>query len=133
MCHELVIKQYVYEAESWGRMLAFFLRENVSFKTRLAEIVNYNLNPDDLEIAEKFQEEFISQDRIISFLSDELHQQSKLLERDLYEDGELFKEVMRNQKKLRRDLKKAEQLFGKVKEDFDGYLNDNFSFSGVQL
>ena len=48
-------------------------------------------------------------------------------------DGELFKEVMRNQKKLRRDLKKAEQLFGKVKEDFDGYLNDNFSFSGVQL
>ena len=58
MCREMIIKQYTYEAQSWRRMLIFFLQENVSFKTRLSEIVNYNLSPKDIEMAEMFQEEF---------------------------------------------------------------------------
>ena len=127
MCRELIIKQYMYEAQSWGRMLNFFLQENVSFKTRLAEIVNYNLDLEDIEMAEKFQEEFLAQDRTISFLLDELYHQSKLLERDKYEDSELFKEIIKNQKKIRKDIKNGEQLFIKMKEQFSEYLNNNFS------
>ena len=128
MCREMIIKQYTYEAQSWRRMLIFFLQENVSFKTRLSEIVNYNLSPKDIEMAEMFQEEFLSQDRTISFLLDELYHQSKLLEIDTYEDSELFKEIIKNQNKIRKDIKNGEQLFIKLKEQFCGYLNNSFSF-----
>jgi hypothetical protein len=125
MAQDAVIRQYVYEAESWGRFLAFFRQENVYFKTRLAETVNNSSDTDALDTAERFHEEFLSQDGMISFLSDELRKQTKLLERDLYEDGELFKEVIQNQKKLRKDIKKAEDLFAKVKNEFGEYLSDS--------
>jgi hypothetical protein len=76
--------------------------------------------------AEKFQDEFLSQDRMILYLSEELTKQNKLLQRELYEDGELFKEADKSQKKLRQDFKKAEELFGKVKETFSDYLVEHF-------
>ena len=127
MSQATVIQQYVYETESWGRHLAFFLQENISFKIRLTEILTNTSEPADLETAEKFQEQFLSQDRIIIFLKDELQQQTKLLERDLYEDGEIFKEVIKNQKKMRKDMKKIELLFANLKRDFSAYLENNSS------
>ena len=110
MSQAIVIRQYVYETDNWLRLLAFFIQENVSLKTRLAEVVDSILDKEDLDIIEKFQEEFLAQDTVVTFLSDELNQQVKLLERDDYEDGELFKEVVKHQKKLRREIKKAEDV-----------------------
>jgi hypothetical protein len=121
-----LIRQFIYEAESWKRLLAFLRQENVSFKTRLAEIVNDSTDNDLVAAAERFQDEFLSQDRMLLFLSEELAKQNKLLERELYEDGELFKEVNKNQKKLREDFKKAGELFAKVKEAFSDYLVEHF-------
>ena len=107
MSQAIVIRQYVYETDNWRRLLAFFIQENVSLKTRLAEVVDSILDKEDLDIIEKFQEEFLAQDTVVTFLSDELNQQVKLLERDVYEDGELFKEVVKHQKKLRKEIKKS--------------------------
>jgi hypothetical protein len=121
-----LIRQFIYEAESWKRLLVFLRQENVHFITRLAEIVNDSNNKDLWVAAEKFQDEFLSQDRMILYLSEELTKQNKLLQRELYEDGELFKEADKSQKKLRQDFKKAEELFGKVKETFSDYLVEHF-------
>lgn len=121
-----VIQQYVYETDNWECLLTFFIQENVSFKTRLAEVVDVILDNEDLAIVEKFHEDFLSQDRIISFLSYELHKQKKMLERNLNEDEALFKEVIINHEKLRSEIKKAEQMFNKMKQEFLDYLSVKF-------
>ena len=127
MPHPSIIRQYVYETDNWKRLLTFFIQENVSLKTRLAEVVDVILDNEDLAIVEKFQEKFLSQDRIISFLSDELQQQKKLLEKHMYESEELFEELVKHQEKLRKEIKKTEEIFSKMKEEFGDYLTGKFN------
>lgn len=122
MSRNSVIRQFRYEAESWTRLLEFFRQENVSFKTRLAEIVDASSSNRDLEIAERFQEEFLSQDNIISYLSGELQKQARLLSVEINGDGQLLHSILNEQAKLRKDIKKAQNLFVDVKEKFEQYL-----------
>lgn len=126
MSHIPVIQQYMYEVKSWERMLAFFLVENIYFKTRLSEILSYAEDEELLLSGEQFQEEFLEQDKVLSFLADEIKRQKKLLERDLYEDGELFKEVVKHQKRLRNDMRKEEALFTKIKNTYSDFLSELF-------
>ena len=118
-----MLRQLIYESEEWGRLLAFLKQENVYYKSRLAEIVNAIADEETIAKAENFNEDFLSQDRIIDFLTDELKTQVKLLEKDLYVDGGMFKDVMRHQKKLRTDIEKAEDIFSGTKRNFSGFLN----------
>lgn len=120
---ELILHQFVYESDEWARLLTFLKQENVFYKSRLAEVVN---NVDDENIvaeAEKFNEDFLSQDRIIDFLTDELEIHNKLLQQEWYLDDDLLKDVIRHQKKLRVDVEKAEEFFSGTKKNFSGFLN----------
>lgn len=123
---ETVIEQFIYESEEWGRLLAFLRQENVFYKSRLADVVNNSEDEDVLLSAEKFQEDFLSQDRMIDFLYSELSKQANLLQKDIYVDGEIFRDVVQNQKKLRSDIQKAEAIFSKTKTEFAHYLVDLF-------
>ena len=118
-----MLRQFIYESEEWGRLLAFLKQENVYYKSRLAEIVNAIDDEETIAKAENFNEDFLSQDRIIDFLTEELKTQAKLLEKDLYVDGGVFKDVMRHQRKLRTDIEKAEDIFSGTKRNFSGFLN----------
>lgn len=126
MVHDSVIHQYSYEVESWNRLLAFCLVENIYFKTRLSEIINDTEDEELVIQGELFQEQFIEQDRILSFLEDEVNRQRKMLERDAYEDGELFKEIVKHQKKLRNDIKSSEALFARTRNTFSDFLKERF-------
>lgn len=123
MYPDSTLRQLIYESEEWGRLLAFLKQENVYYKSRLAEIVNAIEDEEIIAKAENFNEGFLSQDRIIDFLTDELKTQVKLLEKDLYVDGGVFKDVMRHQKKLRTDIEKAVDIFSGTKRNFSGFLN----------
>lgn len=123
MYPDSMLRQLIYESEEWGRLLAFLKQENYYYKSRLAEIVNAIEDEETIAKAENFNEDFLSQDRIIDFLTDELKTQVKLLEKDLYVDGGMFKDVMRHQKKLRTDIEKAEDIFSGTKSNFSGFLN----------
>lgn len=123
MYPDSMLRQLIYESEEWGRLLAFLKQENVYYKSRLAEIVNAIEDEEIIAKAENFNEGFLSQDRIIDFLTDELKTQVKLLEKDLYVDGGVFKDVMRHQKKLRTDIEKAVDIFSGTKRNFSGFLN----------
>ena len=118
-----MLRQFIYESEEWGRLLAFLKQENVYYKSRLAEIVNAIDDEETIAKAENFNEDFLSQDRIIDFLTEELKTQAKLLEKDLYVDGGVFKDVMRHQRKLRTDIEKAEDILSGTKRNFSGFLN----------
>jgi hypothetical protein len=123
MYPDSILRQFVFESEEWGRLLAFIKQEIVFYKSRLAEVVNTTDDEEIIEKAENFNEDFLSQDRIVDFLTEELKSQNKLLQKDLYVDGELFKNVVRHQKKLRTDIEKAEEIFSGVKGNFSGFLN----------
>lgn len=117
-----ILRQFMYESEEWGRLLAFLKQENVFYKSRLAEIVNTFEGGEIVDKAENFNEDFLSQDRILNFLSEELKMQNILLRKDLYMDGELFSNAVRHQKKLRADIEKTEEIFSGIKRNFSGFL-----------
>ena len=123
MSHKEILREYVYETESWSRMLAFLREENVNFKNRLAEIVDTNADEETLLIAEKFLDEFLDQDRIIAYLLEELKEQNKRIENDQYQIELPINKVVKNQSKLRKEMKEEEKLFAIVKEGFLNYLN----------
>lgn len=118
---DLILKQYVYEAQSWQRILSFMQQENVTLKNRLAEVVSGAIPHEDLARAEDFQDEFLSQDRIHAYLSKEIQKQVLLL--NAYNrNGSDFDKVSTNQKELRNCLHKTEALFAGAREAFVSYL-----------
>lgn len=123
---ESILYQFLYESEEWGRLLAFLKQENVFYKSRLAEMVSTTDDEDVIIQAEKFNEDFLSQDRIIEFLTEELKNQNDLLQKDLYLDGAMMKDVIRHQKKLKTDIEKAEEIFSGIRKNFSGFLNSLF-------
>lgn len=118
-----ILRQFIYESEEWSRLLVFLKQENVFYKSRLAEVVNAVDDDEFVEQAEKFNEDFLSQDNIIVFLTEELKTHHKLLQKDWYGDDESFKDVLRHQKKLRNDIEKTEEIFSGTKKNFSGFLN----------
>ena len=127
MFPELVIQQYVYEAECWERLLNYILQENICFKNRLAEVAGGEIEAYVLLSAEKFQDEFLSQDRIISYLTDEVSLQRKLLAHAVGQDGLISIDMMMRHKRLRNDIYRAEQIFMKLKDEFLLYLETHLA------
>lgn len=110
------------EAEEWDRLLNFLKQENVFCKSRLADIVASIDDEDELAKAEKFNDEFISEDEIIGFLETELKKQRRSLDRNKHYDEEILTQLTRQQKKLRMDIRRAEEIIIITKRDFSDFI-----------
>jgi len=121
-----VIKQYEYESESWKRVLGFFQEECINFKKRLSEILKHEVSSDLLERAEYFQYKFITHDELIRLLYNDIVNQCKLLQKEILVDGERLDHLVKVQHKLRYEIKIEEKEFSKLREEFNGYLIENF-------
>lgn len=110
------------ESEEWERLLNFLKQENVFSKSRLAEIVASIDDDEELARAEKFNDEFLSEDEIIVFLESELKKHRRSLEKNKHLDEELLKQLTRNQRKLRMDIRRAEEIIILTKRDFSDYI-----------
>ena len=110
------------ESEEWDRLLSFLKQENVFSKSRLADIVASIDDEDELAKAEKFNDEFISEDEIIGFLEAELKKQRRSLERNKHYDEEILRQLTRQQKKLRVDIRRAEEIIIITKRDFSDFI-----------
>ena len=121
-----VLQQFTFELESWQRSLAFQLEELVYFKNRLAEIIPSIEDGENLLVVENFQEQFLTQEKIIEYLTTELKAQTRLFEKDLYFDGEILLSVVKSQKELRKEMGKAEEYFTGVKNRFVQFLIDRY-------
>ena len=117
------LQHFMYETEGWARLLSFCKEDLLHFKSRLATIAADNTDEESL-VVERFGQEFSAQERAFQQLSEDLKTQDKLLQKDLYVDGELFKEVVRSQIKLRREIKKAEAQFTEMKNRYAQFLNE---------
>jgi hypothetical protein len=118
------IRQFINESEEWRRLLTFLKQQNVFYKSALSEIVS-NVDDDEiLSMAEEFNDEFISLDRMVDFLSAELKNQTRLLEANINENNGMFKQIINYQKKLRSDICIAEELTMATKKRFCLYFTD---------
>lgn len=120
--NDAVLKQCIYELNQWGRLLAFLKEENAFYKSRLSEVVPDIEDEYSLLAAEEFNEQFLLQDNMIDFLSEELKKHDRLLQKDFYIDGASIKGIIKSQRVLSRNFQNAEILFSRTKKSFSVYL-----------
>lgn len=119
---ERKLKQLQHENDTWKRLLAFLMDENIHLKYRLSEVLKENAGKNLLYELENFQSQFINKDELISLLRDDVAELDKLLMREIFEDGILMKKVSNDLKKLRNNIEAAERQFGKLKSEFNSFL-----------
>lgn len=119
------LKQLQYESDTWKRLLGFMMDENVHLKNRLSEILMDGFDRHLLAEAENFLNRFIKEDDMVGLIRHDVGELDKLLVREIFENGQLRKEVINKIRKLRNNIKIAEQQFRKLKTDFNGYLSVN--------
>lgn len=118
------LQQMVYETETWKRSLGFMLEENVQLKIRVSEILKDIFEPGLLDPIEEFQGKFIREDEMIRLLRNEVAELNTLFQKDPL-PNETSKQVMENKlKKLRFNIRREEENFGKLKADFHGFLSE---------
>lgn len=122
---EMKLQQLQYESNTWKRLLGFMTEENVHLKNRLSQILKEKFNADLLEEAEIFQSNFIKEDELIGLLRNDIAELDKLLEREMFEDGNSVKEVKRKLQKIRSNMEIAEKQFGTLKSGFNSYFFEN--------
>ena len=118
MFQTIILNQCQQELESWKRMLDHYKQENFHLKVRLVEMLNQGWEDQLLE-AEKYQDDFISQDLVFQFLETEITEQDDLLHFASQTGCLLNSDLAKKQKKIRSDIWKAEQLFNELKKDFN--------------
>ncbi|MCW3091981.1 MAG: hypothetical protein JWP81_3050 [Ferruginibacter sp.] len=122
---ELKLKQLRYEIDTWKRLLAFMMEENVHLKNRISEILKDKFDKNWLEKVEYFQSSFITQDQLIGILRNDVAIVEKLLMLEQYEDDRIISQIGARLKKIRGNIIAAERQFGILKMEFNSYLLEN--------
>ena len=122
---ELKIKQLQYESNTWKRLLGFMMDENVHLKNRVSEVLKNGFDKGLLEEVESFHSRFIKEDDLIGLLRNEVAELDKLLVREIFEDGQLVKEIDTKLKKLHKNIITAERQLNELKLEFNNYLSEN--------
>ncbi len=118
------IKQFWFEFESWKRALSHLQAENVYLKNRLAHITKDEFTEDILSDIEHYHAILIAEDNIISLLKNDISSQETWLKREIIRNNSEIKEILKSQKKLRREIETTEQKFNKLKSDFNSFFSE---------
>lgn len=122
---ENIVTQFIYETESWRRLLYFYREENVYNRKRLSEILSNTVSEELLERAEYFQDHFVMSDETIHWLMDEIHQHIIFLSQNIASDIQTPGLAIRNQQVLKNDILKAEEVLLKLKTEFNNFLAES--------
>ena len=121
----LKLKQLQYESDTWKRLLGFTMDENIHLKNRLSEILKENFDKNLLEDVEVFQTRFLKADEMIMLLRNDIGEFDNLLNREIFEDGTIMKQVSKELKRLRKNIRTTEEELGRLKSEFNSYLVEN--------
>ena len=119
------IRQFIYESESWKRLLFFYREENVYYRNRLSELLNDTVTGEILERAEYFQGHFVMSDETIYWFMNEIHQHKKFLSQNIAADIQMLESAIRNQQRLKNNIVKAEEVLMKLKKEFNDFLAES--------
>ena len=125
-CMETVkLTQYRYETDAWKRQLGFMTEESIFAKNHIAAILQEPGDADMLEALESFQSNFIENDNLISLLKNEIAEFDKLLTRKTFTNGKNNSLVNNSARKLRQQIRLAEQAFSRYLKTFNQFLLNN--------
>jgi hypothetical protein len=124
--NDLKLKQVGLEAEAWKKILGFLQQENILQKNKLAEMLgnHHGKNGDLLEIAERYQHQFLQQDQAFRLMWYDITELEKLVEEKKSDNGE-FKKISYGQKKLKEEIKTLEINFDRLRSGFNNFLGAN--------
>ena len=115
--------QYLHEIQTWQRVLEFFKDENFFLKTRLATVVDQSTDKEFLDLAEQFQNRFITKDVYINELRNEINTQEQKLKDSNEAVSMIHKSIINKQTKLRNEVEFLEKEFTKLKNEFNKCLD----------
>lgn len=118
-----MLHQFLYETQSWIRLLGFIRQEIVYYRSRLAEVVSDVDEEGLLAIAEAINDDFMSQDRVIEFMNEELDKHYKMLEKRQFSKDEVLRAIADEHEKLKRNIQKEEKMFSDLSDSFSGFLS----------
>jgi hypothetical protein len=110
--------QFVYESDTWSRLLLFLLDENNLLKSRLAEILNNGCNDQGIEVMEVFQTGFLKIDNMIGFLRNELYELNIMLVNCSVDNNKLLKEIPDKSLQIRHNVSVTEAAFIQLRIKF---------------
>ena len=126
-----LIQQYIYEVDTWDRLLDYLEEENIQYKNRIAVIVKNDNESLFIETIESFLNKFVMEDTIISIFRDDIVKAKiKILAKgkdvvtNTNADNNFF-----TQNKLRKEIEIIEQQFNGLKFEFNKYLSVHFKTS----
>jgi len=119
------LTQYRYETDAWKRQLGFMTEESIFAKNHIAAILQEPGDAGMLEALESFQSNFIENDNLISLLKNEIAEFDKLLIRKTFTNGKNNSLVNNSARKLRQQIRLAEQAFSGYLKTFNQFLLDN--------
>lgn len=117
-------KQYIFENDSWLRLLEFLAQENDFMKNRLSEVIDRICDREQLALAEHYQNQFIIKDDLYEHLKYELRMQTtrwKDLSKKEFEE-ELQPDLIKAQKHFREQMEFIERDHTVLKKDYNTYL-----------
>lgn len=124
---DLKMIQIQYETDTWKRLLAFMMEENIHHKNRLADILKFNFDKNMLDDIEGFQLQFVKEDELIGLLRREINELERLVEKEIYKEDHTLKEIGSSANKIRKNIRSIEIRFGDLKAAFNDYLLENFN------
>lgn len=119
------LEQLQYESNTWRRLLAFMMDENIHLKNRLADVLKENFDKGLLDEMEYFQSRFVKEDESVSLLRNDIATLDKLLLKEIFADGNLLVKANKKMKEIRNNMVLTEIKFGKLKSDFNTFLVEN--------
>ena len=113
------------EVNTWKRLLNFVSDENVCLKNRLSEILKNGFDRKLLEEFENFQNKFIKQDEMITFLRNDIAELDKLLLNQKLGIGTNENTINRKLAQLRKNIANSEGRFFQLQLNFNSYILEN--------
>ncbi len=113
---------YISDIRSWEVLLDAFSRENTLLKNTLAQVVDRIDDQPYLEMAEKFNNLFITKDECILDLRKEIESHRMALESGLYLYPAHNRKFMSRHRKLSNEMENFKSGIFQLKERFNNYL-----------
>ena len=124
---QLELRPLFYEFATWKRSLEFMQEENIYMKYMLSEILRDNFDKALLAETEDFHNCLLREDDSIGLLRTEISETDRISSKEMLETGMISNQTSAMLKKIRNNIKNAEEVFIELKARFINYLSENYS------
>ncbi len=115
-------KQLKFEMDTWKRVLAFMVEENIHMKNRLSEILTDDKTSHILNEIEEYQNKFIKTDELISILRNDVAELEQILFEKFEDPASENRKINNKLGRIRLNIPLAERQIDRMKMDFNRFL-----------